>query len=159
MYNMHLVVFFCAKEQQRLADMPCAKNKLHCEIFTVDLVMTQQCLPHLSSSCLLKSLQKLLRTKDAILYCTVCDPRVKIHPSGNLIQVTSVLCVFCGWITVVNTISDRHGAITQQCISGGTISQLKFFKGKASCLASVKEKSLYFQNWKWIYQFVAIHQH
>lgn len=80
MYNMHLVVFFFyAKEQGRLADTPCAKNKLHCEIFTVDLVMTQQYLPHLSSSCLLKSLQKLLRTKDALLYCTVCDPRIKSH--------------------------------------------------------------------------------
>lgn len=69
MYNMHLLVFFYGKEQRRLADKPCAKNKLECEILTVDLVMTQQYLPHLSFSCLLKSLQKLLRIKDAILYC------------------------------------------------------------------------------------------
>lgn len=91
MYNMHLVVFFFyAKVQGRLADTPCAKNKLHCEIFTVDLVMTQQYLPHLSSSCLLKSLQKRLRRKDAILCCTVCDPRIKIHPSGHQHCVCSV---------------------------------------------------------------------
>ncbi len=83
-HNMHFVVFFYARELERLAEAPCAKNKLDCRIFTahLDLVMMQQYLPQLSFSCFLKAPQdgKLLKIKEAVLFCAACDPRLRVCP-------------------------------------------------------------------------------